>query len=119
MNEDSVTEYFLSKLATRKVYPFGPDVAVFKVKDKMFGTFAIHQDRPAINLKCDPDEASALRDIFESVIPGYHMNKRLWNTIYLDGDVPNGELERMIDNSYLLVVGKMTRKQQALLGVLI
>jgi len=112
MNEDSITEYFLSKLATSKDFPFGPEVAVFKVKGKMFGTFSIHHDKPAINLKCDPDEAAALRDIFESVIPGYHMNKRLWNTVFLDGTVPKGEIERMIDNSYLLVVAKMTKKAQ-------
>jgi len=112
MNEDSITEYFLSKLATTKDFPFGSEVAVFKVKGKMFGTFSIHQDKPAINLKCDPDEAAALRDIFESVIPGYHMNKRLWNTVFLDGTVPKGEIERMIDNSYLLVVAKMTKKAQ-------
>jgi predicted DNA-binding protein (MmcQ/YjbR family) len=65
-----------------------------------------------LNLKCDPDEAHALRDIFDAVIPGYHMNKRLWNTVILDGSVPRGEIERMIDNSFLLVVQKMTKKQR-------
>jgi len=65
-----------------------------------------------MNLKCDPDEASALRDIFAAVIPGYHMNKRLWNTIILDGSIPQGEIERMIDNSFMLVVNKMTKKDQ-------
>jgi len=65
-----------------------------------------------MNLKCDPDEAVMLRDIFPSVIPGYHMNKRLWNTVILDGSIPQGEIERMMDNSYLLVVSKMTKKDQ-------
>ncbi len=109
MDEKRVTEYFLSKLATAKDFPFGPEVAVFRVKGKMFGTFCIHQGKPAVNLKCDPDEAAALRDIFESVIPGYHMNKRLWNTVFLDGTIPKGEIERMIDNSYQLVISKMTK----------
>ena len=69
-----------------------------------------------MNLKCDPDEAVMLRDIFPSVIPGYHMSKRLWNTIILDGSIPQGEIERMIDNSFKLVVSKMTKKaQQSLL----
>ena len=65
-----------------------------------------------LNLKCDPDEAVMLRDIFDAVIPGYHMNKRLWNTIILDNSIPNGEVERMIDNSFELVVSKMTKKEQ-------
>jgi predicted DNA-binding protein (MmcQ/YjbR family) len=66
-----------------------------------------------INLKCDPDEAVMLRDIFPSVIPGYHMNKTQWNTVILDGSIPQGEIERMMDNSYMLVVSKMTKKDQA------
>lgn len=112
MNSQQVKKYFLTKPQSEECYPFGPDVAVYKVKGKMFATCGVHNELPAINLKCDPNEARALRDIFESVIPGYHMNKQHWNTIYLDGSVPQGELERMIDNSYLLVVSKMTKKDQ-------
>jgi len=93
---------------------------VFKVKNKMFATLAIGkmgkgdggQNFWWMNLKCDPEEAVMLRDIFSAVIPGYHMNKRLWNTVILDGTVPRGEIERMIDNSFLLVVGKMAKKDQ-------
>ena len=66
-----------------------------------------------MNIKCDPDEAEMLRDIFPAIIPGYHMNKRNWNSIILDGSIPQGEIERMIDNSYILVVSKMTKKDQA------
>jgi len=66
-----------------------------------------------MNLKCDPDEAVMLRDIFPSVIPAYHMNKSQWNSIILDGSIPKGEIERMMDNSYMLVVSKMTKKDQA------
>ena len=65
-----------------------------------------------MNLKCDPDEAVMLRDIFPAVIPGYHMNKSFWNSIILDGSIPKGEIERMIDNSFNLVVSKMTKKDQ-------
>ena len=68
-----------------------------------------------MNLKCNPDEAVMLRDIFPSIIPAYHMNKRLWNTVILDGSVPQGEVERMMDNSFKLVVSKMTKKDQALI----
>ena len=104
MNHKQVTKYFLSKPESLLDHPFGPDVEVYKVKEKMFATFGILNEKPAINLKCEPDEAVILRDIFDAVIPGYHMNKRLWNTIFLDQSVPKGEIERMIDNSYMLVV---------------
>lgn len=66
-----------------------------------------------MNLKCEPEEATILRDIFPVIIPGYHMNTRLWNTVILDGSVPRGEIERMMDNSFMLVVSKLTKKAQA------
>lgn len=121
MNHKQAKEYLLSKPHAIEDFPFGPEVSVFKVKGKMFATLAIGKmgkgDKEGnfdwwMNLKCDPDEASALRDIFKSVIPGYHMNKRLWNTVILDGSIPVGEIERMIDNSFLLVVNKLTKKDQ-------
>ncbi len=126
MDNHQAKKYLLSKPLATEDFPFGPDVSVFKVKGKMFATLTIGKmgkgdeagDNSGssdwwMNLKCDPDEASALRDIFKSVIPGYHMNKRLWNTIILDGSIPQGEIERMIDNSFRLVVDKMTKKDQA------
>lgn len=70
-----------------------------------------------MNLKCDPDEALILRDMFDAVKPGYHMNKRLWNTIVLDGEVPPGEIERMIDRSYALVVKKLGKEQRQALEI--
>ncbi|MCO7189767.1 MULTISPECIES: MmcQ/YjbR family DNA-binding protein [unclassified Pseudoalteromonas] len=118
MDHTQAHTYLLNKPFSSVGQPFGPGVDVFKVKDKMFATLAPGKyDEGEIrhwwlNLKCDPDEAHALRDIFDAVIPGYHMNKRLWNTVILDGSVPRGEIERMIDNSFLLVVQKMTKKQR-------
>ena len=110
MDLQQAKDYMLGKPATRLDYPFTPDVMVFKVKDKMFATLAIRDDGIAnMNLKCDPDEALALRDIFPSVLPGYHMNKKHWNTVLLDGSIPAGEIERMIDNSFLLVVKGMKK----------
>ncbi len=114
-------KYLLSKPEAIVDYPFGDDIKVFKVKNKMFATLALGKMGKGdgdkrdwwMNLKCDPDEAVMLRDIFPSIIPGYHMNKRLWNTVILDGSIPEGEIERMMDNSYLLVVSKMTKKEQA------
>ncbi|QFU23863.1 MmcQ/YjbR family DNA-binding protein [Shewanella eurypsychrophilus] len=122
MEFETAKQYLLTKPHTLVDFPFGADVYVFKVKNKMFATLAIGKmgkgDEEGnkhwwMNLKCDPDEAAILRDIFPSVIPGYHMNKALWNTIILDGSIPSGEIERMIDNSFQLVVAKMTKKMQA------
>ncbi len=126
INELEAEKYLLSKPEAIVDYPFGDDIKVFKVKNKMFATLALGKMGKGdgdnlsssnqywwMNLKCDPDEAIMLRDIFTAVIPGYHMNKRLWNTVILDGSIPKGEIERMIDNSYMLVVSKMTKKDQA------
>ena len=94
----------LDRLGVTEETPFGPEVLVYKVKGKMFSLIA-PQDQPIrINLKCDPDKALALRDMFESIIPGYHMNKKHWNTIILDGEVPEAEVCALIDHSYDLVV---------------
>ncbi len=120
---EEVKSYFLAKPETSLDFPFGPDVSVFKVKGKMFATLSLGVGNEkgtdgklaghfCINLKCDPDESLILRDIFPSVIPGYHMNKKLWNTVILDGSVPQGEIERMIDSSFMLVVNKMPKKDQ-------
>ena len=109
-----LTQYLLNKPETSETYPFDEKTAVFKVKDKVFAIVAFGQDKSNfwLNLKCDPDEALALRDIFDAVIPGYHMNKKHWNTVILDESIPRGEIERMIDNSFNLVVAGMTKKQQ-------
>lgn len=120
MQLGAIQTYLLAKPQARLDFPFGEDVSVFKVKNKIFATLAIGKTAQGddanppwwMNLKCDPDEAVMLRDIFSSIIPGYHMNKRLWNTIILDGSIPRGEIERMIDNSFMLVVNKMTKQER-------
>jgi predicted DNA-binding protein (MmcQ/YjbR family) len=119
MDAKQVRDYLLSKPEAVEDFPFGPDVMVFKVKGKMFallsGDGGKNPDkRPQMNLKCDPLEATQLRDVFDDVIPGYHMNKKHWNTLYLTdpgktSDIPNGEIERQIDNSYSLVLKGMTK----------
>ena len=124
MDSIQAKRYLLNKLETIEYFPFGDDVSVFKVKHKMFATLALGKGTEkgtggkmaghyCVNLKCDPEEAVMLRDIFSAVIPGYHMNKAQWNTVILDGSIPQGEIERMIDNSYMLVVSKMAKKDQA------
>ncbi|MFT6754084.1 MAG: putative DNA-binding protein (MmcQ/YjbR family), partial [Candidatus Azotimanducaceae bacterium] len=91
---------------------------VFKVKNKMFATLGEHDGQWNMNLKCDPHEALMLRDVFPSVLPGYHMNKAHWNTIVLDNTIPSGEIERMIDSSYALVVTGMTKADRRSLETL-
>ena len=127
MNASQAREYFLSKPEAAEDFPFGDDVMVFKVLGKMFGLLSEAggknpNSRAQMNLKCEPEEAIQLRDIFDDVIPGYHMNKRHWNTVYLTdenniSDVPQGEIERMIDNSYALVLKGMTKAQRRALEV--
>lgn len=104
MNFTSAKKYLMDKPESLESYPFGDDIPVFKVKNKVFAILGMKEGVGQLNLKCDPDEALALRDIFEAVIPGYHMNKKHWNTVILDGSIPEGEIGRMIDNSYSLVV---------------
>lgn len=115
MNRESVRDYLLGKPEAWEDFPFYPDVAVMKIGPKMFATLVDQDGIARMNLKCDPDEALILRDIFPAVLPGYHMNKRHWNTVILDGSMPRGEIERMIDNSYSLVVrGLPARERRAL-----
>ncbi len=110
MDFDAARTYFLSRPEAIEDFPFGPDVYVYKILGKMFATLGTEDGLARMNLKCDPEEALALRDIFEAVLPGYHMNKAHWNTVLLDGSIPRGEIERMIDRSYGLVVKKLRKK---------
>ena len=95
MDYQQARQYMLGLPEAWEDFPFGPDIAVMKIKARMFATLSVSKGSLQTNLKCDPHEALMLRDIFDSVIPGYHMNKQHWNTVILDGDVPRGEIERM------------------------
>ncbi|MBO0827364.1 MAG: MmcQ/YjbR family DNA-binding protein [Streptosporangiales bacterium] len=97
-------------------YPFGDGVAVFKVGGRMFALVPLDGAPVSINLKCEPELALALRTSYAAVRPGYHMNKRHWNTVDVDGSVPDGELREMIDHSYRLVVGGLPRRERRLLS---
>ena len=104
MNLETFREYCLSKSAAKESTPFGPDNVVFKVEGKMFAIAALEEVPSAVSLKCDPDLALELRDRYEQVRPGYHLNKRHWNTVVLDGAIPDHEIRQMVDHSYNLVV---------------
>jgi predicted DNA-binding protein (MmcQ/YjbR family) len=115
MSYEQARKYFLQRPEAIEDYPFGPAVAVYKVKGKMFATLSEADGVGSMNLKCDPGEAIALRDIFEAVVPGYHMNKQHWNTVILNATVPDAELQRMIDRSYGLVVKGLKKSERSAL----
>lgn len=112
MDLEEFREYCLHKPGATEETPFGPDVLVFKVGGKMFALTSLERFPAAANLKCDPDLAFDLRDRYEQVSPGYHMNKKHWNTVEIDSGIPDGELRKMIDHSYNLVAKSLPKRMQ-------
>jgi predicted DNA-binding protein (MmcQ/YjbR family) len=112
MNLETIRSYCLRKPGTTAETPFGPEVLVFKVLGKMFALTQNDPQPESISLKCDPDDALALRAQYNGVTPGYHLNKRHWNTVLLDGDVPQDEILAMIDTSYHLVAKGLPRRDR-------
>lgn len=104
-------EYCVGKADATEDLPFGPDVLVFKVGGKMFALTALDEMPTTVNLKCHPDWALDLRDRYEEVRPGYHMNKKHWNTVKIEGTIPDAELRKMIDHSYDLVVETLPKSR--------
>ena len=113
MTDEAIEKILLAKNASVKEFPFGEDVAVYKVMNKMFALVGTNEGFININLKCLPADALGYRDIYECVIPGYHMNKKHWNTIIVNGEMKDEVLIDMIDESYDLVVSKLTKKEKA------
>ncbi|NQV41825.1 MAG: MmcQ/YjbR family DNA-binding protein [Candidatus Marinimicrobia bacterium] len=99
-------------------FPFDEKTAVFKVAKKMFALVGLEWDPLGINLKCDPDDAQILRSQFDAIIPGYHMSKDHWNTVILDGSLEPDLVKKLIEDSYILVVKSMSKKEQIRLGVI-
>lgn len=97
-------------------YPFGPEALVYKVMGKMFALVSQGEEIPRVTLKCVPEDGALLVGQFESVVPGYHMSKKHWITVSLTGDLPDDMLRDLADESYRLVVSKLTRKDQATLN---
>lgn len=96
-------------------HPFGPDALVMKVAGRIFAIFTEGPEPSTVSLKCEPELAELLRDTYEAVAPGYHLNKRHWNTVTIDGNVPDDEIHAWIDDSYDLVVTALPRAQRAAL----
>ena len=105
MDIESLREYCISKKRVTESFPFGDDTLVFKADEKIFALVNL-EGQLSLNLKCDPALAIELRERYDSVTPGYHMNKKHWNTVILDGSVPDKEVFSWIDHSYSLIIGK-------------
>ena len=105
MDHKTVEQYILSMPNARLDYPFGEGVAVYKTGDKMFALISEKSEPLRVSLKCDPQLAETLREKYETVLPGYHLNKKHWNTVILTGQLPWEEVQGLVRHSYELVAG--------------
>jgi len=112
MNIEEIREYCISKPAVTEGFPFGQDVLVFKVMNKMFALTGLDGNPPYVNLKCDPGRAIELREQYEDIKPGYHMHKQQWNSVYFTGSLPMDLVLELIDHSYELVVEGLKKKDR-------
>ena len=115
---DELREYSLSKKGVEECLPFGPETLVYKVMGKVFLLTGLESEPVQFNAKCDPEKALELRENYSCVIPGYHMNKKHWNTIICDGSANNKLIKQWIDDSYQLVSDSLTKKLREELGAL-
>jgi predicted DNA-binding protein (MmcQ/YjbR family) len=116
MNAEELRDYCLSLLGTDEEFPFGPDTSVFKVAGKIFALSRLSEYPPRVSLKCDPSLAEELRKAHAAVIPGYHLNKRHWNTVTIDGSLSDEIISDMVEDSYDLIVSKLPRAQRQALS---
>ena len=112
MNVEQFRSYCLAKRGVTEEFPFGEETLVYKVMGKMFALADVTLFK-SINLKCDPEQAAELREQYPAVLPGYHMNKKHWNTVLMDGSLPDKLVKNWIDNSYNLVVASLPAKVKA------
>ncbi len=111
MNIETLREYCLSKSHVQETFPFGEETLVFKVMDKIF-LLAGLDEADRFNVKCDPEKAVSLREQYEEVQPGYHMNKTHWNTVFMNGRLRDNQLKEMIDHSYDLIVKSLSKNKK-------
>ena len=116
MNIEKYRNFCLSLKFATEDFPFDEETLVFKILDKMFALTNI-DNLESVNLKCEPEQALILREKYSAVLPGYHMNKKHWNTIKIDGTIPDKLIEEWTLNSYNLVVSKLSKKEQAKLRI--
>ena len=116
MDLETIRKYCLDKKNTNESFPFGESTLVFKVSGKIFLLMSLDNLPLQFNVKCDPEIAEELRETYSSVIPAFHMNKKHWNTIILDGQISAKKIREMIDASYLLVIKSLPLKERKKLG---
>ena len=116
MSPDALRDWCLARPGASEEFPFGPRTSVFKVAGKMFALSRLKGKPLRVSLKCEPELAEGLRAAHQAIIPGYHLNKRHWNTLILDGSLPEQMVVEMIEDSYDLVVAKLPKTTQAELG---
>lgn len=112
MTYAELLDYLQGKKGAEASYPFDETARVYKVGGKMFALVSDTADPPRVNLKCDPDQALALRAEHEAILPGYHMNKKHWNTLVLDGSLEDALVSELIDHSYELIVASLPAKKR-------
>jgi len=110
MELDDLRLYCLAKPGTTEELPFDEHTLVFKVVGKMFAATNLSEPESRVNLKCDPEKALELREQYDAIIPGYHMNKKHWNTVYLKQNLKSKLIIELIDHSYDLVVSKLPKR---------
>jgi predicted DNA-binding protein (MmcQ/YjbR family) len=116
MSPDELRDRCLALPGAGETFPFGPENSVFKVTGKMFALSRLDATPLRVSLKCEPALAEQLREAHAAVIPGYHLNKRHWNTVILDGSLSDEMVGDMIEDSYDLIVSKLSRSQRLALG---
>lgn len=112
MNFNTLRSYLMEKSGAVEDFPFDTVTLVIKVSGKMFALIGINDDPLRLNLKCDPAKAEFLREHYPAILPGYHMNKRHWNTVILNGSIPDAEILSLIDDSYALVVQGLPKSRR-------
>ena len=116
MNAPELRDWCLEQSGAIEDFPFTPEHSVFKVRGKMFALSALEREPLEVSVKCEPELAVELRNSYPAIRPGYHLNKRHWNTITLDGSLPDQLVRDLIEDSYDLVVSKLPKRAQAELG---
>jgi predicted DNA-binding protein (MmcQ/YjbR family) len=116
MDRESMRAFCLGRAGAGEEFPFGPATAVFKVGGKIFAILGAEEAPASVSVKCDPFYGAAMREHYAAVKPGYHLNKRHWNTVVLDGSIPDETVEQWVRDSYELVVASLPKARRAVLG---
>ncbi len=112
MNTEDFRQYCIQKKYTTESFPFDDSTLVFKLNNKIFALLSLEEESKSCNLKCDPERGIMLREEYSGIVPGYHMNKKHWNTVAFDEDVSDQLIRELIDHSYELVLLSFSKKVQ-------